>query len=30
MHDKEDTDELEETIVKVLNRALSIAQSAAD
>lgn len=30
MHDKEETDELEETIVKVLNRALSIAQSAAD
>lgn len=30
MHDKEDTSELEETIVKVLTRALSIAQSAAE
>lgn len=30
MHDKDDTGELEETIVKVLTRALSIAQSAAE
>ena len=30
MHDKDDTGELEDTIVKVLTRALSIAQSAAE